>query len=124
MTGKKTGKKGITVKKESWIGKDILLRVFDEEKEKRVVFTSTFLREVLESAVHQEISLTTFGTAALCAYALFDAEVTEITFGAEDKAIFESCSIMIDNNDLSLALDDGRCLHIPLAKQWWNKFKV
>lgn len=119
---KMTGKKGITVTKERWLGTGFQLRVSDGKK--RVVFTSAFLRETLESALYQEICLTTFGTAALCFFALMETDVTEISFGEEDKEIFDSCNIMIDNNDLSLALDDGRYLHIPLAKQWWNKFNV
>lgn len=125
MTGKKTGNKGLKVSKESKTNGKFLLRVSaDGEKEKRVVFDSSFLEDILKSALYQEICLTTFGTAALCFFALMETDVTEITFGEDDRKIFESCSIMIDNKDLSLALIDGRYLHIPLAKQWWNKFNV
>ena len=116
--------KGLKVRKEKWLGTGNQYCVSDGKK--RAVFTSSFLRDSLESALYQEVCLTSFGAAALCFFALIDADVTEITFGEEDKKIFDSCTFMIDNNDLSLSLDDNgkEYLHIPLAKQWQNKFSV
>lgn len=112
--------KGLKVKKEKWLGKGFKLCVTNGEK--RAVYTSSFLKQILKDSVNQEIELNTFGTAALCAYT-FDLD--EAYFSADDVKIFKDCSFMIDNNTLSLCYNNFKeYLHIPLAKIWQDKFKL
>lgn len=113
-------KEGLKVKKEKWLGKGSQFCVTDGKK--RAVYTSSFLKQILKDSVNQEIELNSFGTAALCAYAF---DLNEAYFSVDDVKIFKDCSVMIDNNTLSLCYNNFKdYLHIPLANIWQDKFKL